>query len=148
MALERFHDIFWRQGLAIVELDALTDVEIPFGEIVRALDGFRETVLDLALGRDPDERVAELARQVKGHLARRERGVERIRPGAAAKTEAKRATLFRAFGTDGMAQHGARRRGGDAERGSPAKEGPTVQPALGRALHQKSQLVAHRTPPF
>src|SRR5690625_2649452 len=116
MALECLDDILWRQGLAIMELDALADMEIPFGEIIRALDGFRETVLDLALGRDPDKRVAELACQVKGHLARRERGVERICPGAAAKTEAKRATLLRALGTDGMAQHGARRRGGNAER--------------------------------
>src|SRR5690625_5228986 len=144
MALERPDDILGCQRLAIMKLDILPDMEIPFGQIVRALDTLCQTVLDLTLRRDPDKQIAELAGQVKRHLACRKRGIERIRSRAAAKAETKRAALFWSLGTNGAAEHGARRRCGHTECRGSTKEGATAQLALGRALHQKFQLVAHQ----
>src|SRR5690625_1465470 len=114
MTLERPDDVLGRQGLAIVELDALADMEIPFRAIVRAVDASRKAVLVRALGPAPHNRIADLAGQVNRHLAGRERGVERLRSGATAKATPKRTALFRPLGANSVAQHGARRRGRDA----------------------------------
>ena len=122
MALERGDDVLGGHGLAVVEFDAVADLQRPDLGVVGRADFLGDAVLELALGRQLDDHFAPHLAEGERHLRHEQGRIEAVGGFAADQAGLQRAALDRAFGARGAGQQRVGEGRGDAERGGAAEE--------------------------
>ena len=141
MALHGRDDIVHGHGLAVVELDALADLEPPGLGVGRCFDAFRHAHDRLARGGNLDQRLTPVGEVVIGDLARRQGRILRVGAFAADRTNLQVPALLRPSGLRRIGEKRVRRSGGQAQRRGAAKEIAPVQRALRDFAAEIFQLI-------
>ena len=144
MALDRRHHVGGGQLLAVVEGDALADLELPGQRVVAGAPGFGQHRYRRAVDRRGlDQHFAPGTAESVGHLARPQGRVEAVGGGATDHAELEGAALLGAFRQHRLAEQ---RRGGGGEHaqsGGPAEEFAPADAAAGGLAREKIHDVGH-----
>ena len=141
MALQRGGHVFGSDRLAVVELDAVADLQRPDLGVIGRSDLLGDAVFQRAFRRQLDDHLAPHLGEGERHLGHHQRGVEAVGGFAADQAGLENAALDRAFGAGRAGKQRVGEAGGNAKcRGAAEKIAP-AQFALGDAAAQKVEFV-------
>ena len=143
MALERGGDVLGGHGLAVVEFDAVADLQRPDLGVVRRADLLGDAVLELAVGRQLDDHFAPHLAEGERHLGHDQRRIEAVGGFAADQAGLEDAALDRACGARRAGEQRIGEGSGDAERGGAAKKIAPAHFAFGDVAAQEFEFVGH-----
>ena len=127
VALERLQHVVGGHRLAVVELDAVADLEGPLLGVVRRADLLGDPVLKAAFRRQRNEIFAPALAEGEWYLAEEARRVEAVGGLAALHARLDDAALHGTGSLCGAREEGIREGSGDAERGGASQEVAAAQ---------------------
>ena len=143
MALERRRHVLGRHRLAVVEFDAVADLQRPDLGVVRRADFLGDAVLELALRRQLDDHFAPALAEGEGHLGHHQGRVEAVGRFTADQAGLQRAALDGAGGAGSARKQRVGEGRRDTERGGAAKEVATAELSGRDATAEVFEFVRH-----
>ena len=141
MTLESGGNVLGGHRLAVVEFDAVADLQRPGLGVVGRADLLGDPVLELAVRRQLDDHFAPHLGEGERHLRHHQRRIEAVGGLAADQAGLEHAALDRACGARGAGKQRVGEGCGDAERCGAAEKIATAQFADGNAPAQEFQFV-------